>query len=250
MADSLFNPNQLSLPGPTDTGTMGMMQLNPDFAAYQNYFNKMYNPETGSDQLPGQWAAMTPEQKAAYSQSQAPDSGATGDLGIMAPFTSQIIGQPGISQQPTPQQQLNTPSFNDIAQTQPFQSPTPQDLAGVLGQYQAPAPQPLPMATQPPATQQLVQQLAAPTTPGASTSMPTATLPPATQQLISQLKKPTTPSAPVAPKPAPRQVFRPSAPKVPAPLPKRSFQAAVRQPARSVSKVNPPLLPSRPTGRR
>ena len=52
------------VPGPTvDNG----MQMDSNFAAYQNYFGQMYNPATGSDHLPGQWAQLTPEQQAQYS---------------------------------------------------------------------------------------------------------------------------------------------------------------------------------------
>lgn len=218
-------------PNPGES-TMPALQMDPDFAAYQNFFRANYNPATGSDQLPGQWAAMTPEQKAAYSQSQAP--GATEQMpSIMAPtpnIANPLSGIPIGDQYntvlgPTPGQQLNTPSFEQLAQPMAF-----------------------PMATQPPPTQQLVQQIQAPTS-----SLPVAQQPPATQQLINQIRKPTAATQRFA------QQFRAPAPRAPAPRPAAPPQArptfqpqirsAARPMARSVSRVNPPLS-TRPTGRR
>lgn len=61
--------------------TMPSIEMTPDFAAYQNYFNQMYNPATGSDQLPGQWAQLTPEQKAQYGAT-TPGPVAPGGMGL------------------------------------------------------------------------------------------------------------------------------------------------------------------------
>jgi hypothetical protein len=239
---SLFQPSQLSLPGPMDTGTMGMMQMTPDQAAYENFFKANYNPTTGSDQLPGQWAAMTSEQKAAYSQSQAP--GATAQMPALmtppAPYG-------GLSmQQPSAVQQLNSPTLADIAQTQPFVPPTAQ---------------PMPMITQPPATQQAVAQIQAPVTNMPTTPVPVPQAPLQTQQLLRQI------AAPVMT----RTAFRPQQPsmsmRAPAPVqtdrlapirqslaqlrPLRTQQPAVqpRRPA-PISRVQPRLLPTPPMSRR
>ena len=138
-------------------------------------------------------------------------------------------------------QQLNSPSLMEIAQTNPFQPPPS-----------------VPIATQPPPTQQLVQQIQAPVTNMPTTPVPVPQAPPATQQLIKQIAAPTTPRAPAPMNQATQQFaqqFRPQPQPRPQPRPQpmaqpRRFQAQIRQPARSVSRVNPPLLPSRPTGRR
>jgi len=218
-------------PAPGQQPAMGGLEMDPDFAAYQNFFNANYNPATGSDQLPGQWAAMTPEQKAAYSQSQAP--GPTEQMpSIMAPNIANPLSQIPIGDQyntvlgPTPGQQLNTPSFDQLAQTNLFQPPPS-----------------VPVATQPPATQQLVQQIQAPTP-----SLPVAQQPPATQQLINQIRKPTAATQRFAQQfraPAPRPVAQPQA----RPGFQPQIRSAARPMARSVSRVNPPLS-TRPTGRR
>ena len=140
-------------------------------------------------------------------------------------------------------------NYEQLAQTNPFQ-PSPS----------------VPMATQPPATQQLVQQIQAPVNNMPTTPVPVPQAPAATQQLIKQIAAPTTPRTPApmnqatqqfaqqfrpqpAPAPAPRPQMQPVARPQPMAQPRR-FQAQIRQPARSVSRVNPPLLPSRPTGRR
>ena len=213
-SNSLFSP-----------AAMGAMQVSPDQQGYENFFKANYNPTTGSDQLPGQWAAMTPEQKASYSQSQAP--GATEQMpSMMAPSMS-----------------MNSPSFTDLIATQPTAigqpaAPTSQDLASVLNQYQPVVQPPVPTSTIPPAAQQLVQQIAAPVTQVPVTPVPVAQPQPATTALIRQIRAPAARRPSPPPRPQPQMAPRPQ----PRPAP--------RPQARSVSRVNPTLLPSRPMGRR
>jgi hypothetical protein len=69
--------------------TMPSMEMTPDFAAYQNYFRQMYNPATGSDQLPGQWAQLTPEQKAQYSATTP------GPVAPEGPISNTLMGTQG-----------------------------------------------------------------------------------------------------------------------------------------------------------
>jgi hypothetical protein len=213
-SNSLFSP-----------AAMGAMQVSPDQQGYENFFKANYNPATGSDQLPGQWAAMTPEQKASYSQSQAP--GATEQMpSMMAPSMS-----------------MNSPSFTDLIATQPTAigqpaAPTSQDLASVLNQYQPVVQPPVPTSTIPPAAQQLVQQIAAPVTQVPVTPVPVAQPQPATTALIRQIRAPAARRPSPPPRPQPQMAPRPQ----PRPAP--------RPQARSVSRVNPTLLPSRPMGRR
>lgn len=222
-SNSLFSP-----------AAMGAMQVNPDQQGYENFFKANYNPATGSDQLPGQWAAMTPEQKASYSQSQAP--GATEQMpSMMAPS----MMAPSIS--------MNSPSFTDLIATQPTTisqpaAPTSQDLASVLNQYQPVLQPPVPTSTIPPAAQQLVQQIAAPVSQVPVTPVPVAQPQPATTALIRQI------AAPAARRPSPPP--RPQPQMAPRPQPRPQPRPAPRPQARSVSRVNPTLLPSRPMGRR
>jgi len=184
--------------------------------------------------------------KAYYSQQQQPSP-----YGKMSP--GDALGGAFTMQPPTPVQQLSSPTLTDLAQTQPFTAPVSQ---------------PVPMATQPPETQQLVQQIQAPTSNMPTPSIPMAQPSPATQQLISQIQAPTAPRRNPFARPTPQAVSRPQ-PR-PAPMaPPRPVAQPVRQNlqvfpsraspqpmakpqpmARSVSRVNPPLLPSRPTGRR
>lgn len=224
---SLFNPNQLSMPVDTqdDYNISEFMRANGIDDIVQGraaYYNQQqpnaYGGMTPGDALGG---GLTMKQPSPY--------------GDMTP--GQALGGAFTMQPPTPVQQLSSPSLTDLAQTQPFQ-PT----------------QPLPMATKPPETQQLVQQIQAPTTNMPAPSVPVLNQPPATQQLIQQIKAPTTPRAPTPPPINTRQFaqqFRQAATR-PAPVakPQPMVRAAPRPAAQSVSRVNPPLLPSRPMGRR
>ena len=171
--------------------------------------------------------------------------------------TTPIMGM-NMMATPAPSQQLNTPSFEQLAQTNSFQPP----LSG-------------PMATQPPSTQAAVQQIQAPVTNIPTTPVPVPQAPPATQQLLQQIAAPTTPRTPppmnqatqqfaqqfrpqpmarpqpiARPQPRPVMAPRPQPRPVMAPRPQPRPVMAQRPMAKSVSRVNPPLLPSRPMARR
>jgi hypothetical protein len=169
---------------------------------------------------------------------------ATTGMGGMTP--GQALGGAFTMQSPTPVQQLNSPTLADIAQTQPFVPPTAQ---------------PMPMATQPPATQQAVAQIQAPVTNMPTTPVPVPQAPPQTQQLLRQI------AAPVMTRTAPRPQQPAMSMRAPAPVqtdrlapirqslaqlrPLRTQQPAVqpRRPA-PISRVQPRLLPTPPMGRR
>jgi len=217
-----------------------------------------------------------------------------------------LPGQP----QTTPDQQLNTPSFEQLAQPNPALTPT---------DYAMPAPPPpsvapVPVSQPTPGTSNLIQQIQAPvaglppspaTMPGIPVSQPS----PGATNLIQQIQAPTTPRPVTQPnqatqqfaqqfRPQPVAQARPQPRPAPAPQPRpqprpqpvaqarpqpvaqarpQSVAQARPQPvaqtrpvaqptrpglqvfpsvvsprpmARSVSRVNPPLLPTRPMGRR
>ena len=227
-----------------------------------------------------------------------------------------LPGQP----QTTPDQQLNTPSFEQLAQPNPALTPT---------DYAMPAPPPsvtpVPVTQPTPGTSNLIQQIQAPVAGAPTTQLPVTQPTPGATNLIQQIQAPTTPrsvaqpnratqqfaqqfrpqpaaqprpqpvaqprpspvktglqsfasvvspgAAPVAqaqPAMRPAPVAKPQPAMRPAPVlqPKLAPQPAMRPaPARpglqvfpsvvsprpmatSVSRVNPPLLPSRPMGRR
>jgi len=293
---SLFNPGMLD-----SQPKMGAMEMTPDFEAYQNFFKANYNPATGSDQLPGQWAAMTPEQKASYGQSQAPGpteqmpstmapppnpyGGMTpadalgGGLAQTNPATGRPFGetQSAPGQQPPSWvnettrmanplsgipmgEQYNTyadysklpPSAQDpgIPIYTPPQQPAPMPAPAPPTDYAMPPPPPsvTPLSiTQPaPGTSNLINQISAPVTQ-APTQLPVTS--PGVSNLIQQIQAPTTPRPAAQPNRATQQFaqqFRPQ----PRPMARPQPVMAPRPMAQSVSRVNPPLLPSRPMGRR
>ena len=175
------------------------------------------------------------------------------------------VGQFGIDQ-PVERSWDTWMRDNPYTPPQQMQPPAPpqNNLADVLSQYQPPASPP-----------SLVQQIQQPTTP-APVQQPMAAPAPAPAPVARPAQPAPRPAlrpapAPVA-RPAPRPVQQPVARPAPRPVAPRPAAPVLRQPtptarssnmvmapgrqavpqpmARSVSRVNPPLLPTRPTGRR
>lgn len=209
--------------------------------------------------------------KAYYSQQQQPSP-----YGNLTP--GQALGGAFTMQSPTPVQQLNSPSLEQIAQTPPpstgprmvngqfvdsvFGHPLlPHELTADMRAQMAAYQPSVPMMTQPPETQQVVAQIQAPVTNMPTTPVPVPQAPPQTQQLLRQI------AAPVMTRTAPRPQQPAMSMRAPAPVqtdrlapirqslaqlrPLRTQQPAVqpRRPA-PISRVQPRLLPTPPMGRR
>ena len=234
------------------------------------------------------WRAMTPEQQMSYYN----PTGQYANMGIAT------TGMGGGGMMETPSwvnetttmanplsaipmgEQYNT--YADYSQLgplaqQPMQPPPQNNLAGVLSQYQPPAPAPVqqPMAAPVLAAQPRPQPAAQPRPQPAAQQK----LSPSKTGLQSFASVVSPGVAPVAqprpsPRPAPVAQTKPSLRQLPVAKPQPAMRPApVQQPrpaaqttrpglqvfpsmvspgsmARSVSRVNPPLLPTRPMGRR
>lgn len=258
---SLFDPNQLSLPGPTQQARDPQYAGMPDdmYKAMMAY-NKE-NPMGQMSQVVLPWNQWMSQQN---QKQQAPDpyGGMTPGQALGGEFTMQ---QP----QPTPAEQLNTPSFEKLAQPMTMPMPTampPTDYA----MPPPPSVSPVPVTQPTPGTSNLIQQIQAPVaglppTPATMPGIPVSQPSPGVSNLIQQIQAPTTPRPVTQPNQTTRQFAQqfqpvaqpPVAPPRPQPImaPKpqsvRRPQVVARpQSAYSVSRVNPPLLPSRPMGRR
>ena len=211
---SLFNPK--GLPSARDPQYAGM----PDdmYKAMMEY-NQRVGPNGMMTMDVKPWQQWMDDQR---QQQQAP--------GMMAPT------QPGM----TPAEQLNTPSFEQLAQNNPVQTPAPitmnpQDVynqyAGTMPNMQAPAPvtQPVPQPTQSPPTA-VAQPVTQPPAPAIQPGPTPAQSPPinATQKLVQSIQRPTRPPVPMgpgrtmapAPAPVPRATpfVRPTTPPAPVPM--------------------------------
>ena len=211
---------------------MGAMEMTPDFEAYQNFFKARYNPATGSDQLPGQWEAMTPEQKASYNQSQLPGGNATARDPLFAGMPDDMYnnmmefnkrtGPSGfITMDVKPwdrwmgeqrQQQQQDPGFQNFLMEPPPPAPPVGQPEGIpMPIDRTPAPPPAPVI-QPPV----------PTPVAKPAAKPAAKLPALAPR--------------AAPGPAPRPVARPSPFKpVAKPVAKPVFRPAPKSPVRPVT---------------
>jgi hypothetical protein len=198
--------------------------------------------------------------RAAYYNQQQQQQQPPNPYGGMTP--GDALGGGLTMQQPTPGQQLNTPSFDQLAQPTPVPGgiaaggpfvPPPVD-------YSPPPPPPsvtlLPITQPTPGTSNLINQISAPVTQ-APTQLPVTS--PGANNLIQQIKAPTQIKPVATPNPATRQfaqqfrpqpVARPQPIMAPKPIARPQPVMATRPVATSVSRVNPPLLPSRPMGRR
>jgi len=273
---SLFDPNQLSLPGPGPGPTQ--QNRDPQYAGMPDDMYKemmAYNKENPMGQMSqvilpwNQWMSQQGQKQ------QAPDpyGGMTPGqaLGGELTQTNPATGQPFGATQPTPAEQLNTPSFEKLAQPMTMPMPTampPTDYA----MPPPPSVSPVPVTQPTPGTSNLIQQIQAPVaglppSPATMPVIPVSEPSPGVSNLIQQIQAPTTPR-PVAqpnratqqfaqqfrPQPVarPRPVARPQPVMAPRPMTRPQPQPvmATRPIARSLSRVNPPLLPTRPMGRR
>jgi hypothetical protein len=268
---SLFNPQTQfdGIASPYSTEYVGTSEDAPAIEAFMraNGIN---------DISQGRKAYFSSQQQQQQQQAPNPFANEPGRdaNGVLIPGYGQTDAQIAPSG-PTPGQQLNTPSFEQLAQPMPA-PPPPTDYA--MPAPPPPSVTPVPITQPTPGTSNLIQQIQAPvaglppspaTMPGIPVSQPS----PGATNLIQQIQAPTTPRPvaqpnratqqfaqqfrppPVAqprpqPRPVPKPVARPQPRPVPKPVARPQPIMAPKPAARSVSRVNPPLLPSRPMGRR
>jgi len=254
---SLFNPQTQfdGIASPVSTDYVGTSEDTPAIEAFMRA-NGISDFRQGSNAYFSQkFSGQQPGQTEKMPSIMEPPQGM--GMGMVAP--------------PTPAEQLNTPSFDQLAQPMPAPAP-PTDYA--MPAPPPPSVTPVPVTQPTPGTSNLIQQIQAPvaglppspaTMPGIPVSQPS----PGATNLIQQIQAPTTPRPvtqsnratqqfaqqfrppPVAQsRPAPKPVARPQPIMAPRPAARPQPVVTPRPAARSVSRVNPPLLPSRPMGRR
>ena len=276
---SLFKPSQLSLPGPAEQAREPQYAGMPD-DMYSQMLADQQREQAFQQQNPGmpmmRTAVIRPYEQWMMDNPYTPPQQQPSPYGGMTP--GDALGGGLTMQKPTPVQQLNSPSLEQIAQTPPpstgprmvngqfvdsvFGHPLlPHELTADMRAQMAAYQPSVPMMTQPPETQQVVAQIQAPVTNMPTTPVPVPQAPPQTQQLLRQI------AAPVMTRTAPRPQQPAMSMRAPAPVqtdrlapirqslaqlrPLRTQQPAVqpRRPA-PISRVQPRLLPTPPMGRR